>query len=304
MAVKKRLLLTVLAVALTAAACGGSSKSSSPAQTSGAPLGSARATTGVPAASSATTGGSAAPTGTGGALGATVSPAGPKIITTADVTMQVKGASLPQVFSDLAGLATGLGGYISDSSTSFAGTSPSARAVLRVPAVQFQTVSARLASLGRVTSENISGQDVTTEVADNGAQLTTLQDEADAARTLLAKANSIGEILAIQDQVFALQSQIQQLSAQQAALAGEISYATVSVELTATPVPAPRPHRQPTASRTWHLAVSNSAAVLRGIVLTMGWLAPVLILAAIAALPWAVWRRRRQQQARPAASDT
>ena len=95
-----------------------------------------------------------------------------------------------------------------------------------MPADQFQGVMARLAGFGAVTSENISGQDVTTEVADNGAQLTTLQDEAQAARTLLARATSIGDILAIQDQVFALQSQIQQLSAQQAALSGEVSYAT------------------------------------------------------------------------------
>jgi hypothetical protein len=35
-----------------------------------------------------------------------------------------------------------------------------------------------MGAFGTVTSETISGQDVTTEVADNGAQLATLQDEA------------------------------------------------------------------------------------------------------------------------------
>ena len=204
----------------------------------------------------------------------------------------------------MAGLATGAGGYVSDSSTSFGGTNPSAREVLRVPADQFQGVMARLALFGAVTSENISGQDVTTEVADNGAQLTTLQDEAQAARTLLARATSIGDILAIQDQVFALQSQIQQMSAQQAALSGEVSYATDPVELTMPPVPAsPAPH-EGTPSRTWHLAVSNSAAVLRGIVLTLGWLAPLLVLGVLVGVPASRWRRRRQRPPGPAAAGT
>ena len=221
--------------------------------------------------------------------------------------MQLKAGSLAREFSALSGLATGVGGYVSDSSTSFEGPAPSARVVLRVPADQFQAVISRLASLGTVTSENVTGQDVTTQVADTGAQLTTLQDEAQAARTLLAKATSIGDILSIQDQVFALQSQIQQLSAQQAALAGEVSYATLSVELTAPTVatPRPRPHHQPTLSRTWHLAVSNTAAVSKGIVLTLGWLAPLLILAVVVGAPAAFWWRRRRHQgpSRPAAAQ-
>jgi hypothetical protein len=295
--VKNRLLLVIVgATVLIAVACGSSSKSASRAVPSpGAPFSAA---------------GGARPVATGGAstssrsgsstLGATVTPAGPKIVSTADVAVRVKAGSLARVFSAVAGLATGAGGYVSDSTTSFAGDDPNARVVLRVPADQFQAVVARLASLGTVTSESLSGRDVTTEVADNGAQLSTLQDEAEAARTLLARATSIGAILSIQDQVFGLQSQIQQLSAQQAALADEVSYGTLSVELTAVPVPSPGQHHRGTLDRTGHLAVSNSSAVLKGIVLTLGWLTPLLILGVVVALPTALWWRRRQHR-RPAA---
>ncbi len=240
----------------------------------------------------------------GGTLGATVTPAGPKIITTATVTVQVKTGTLPQAFATVAGLATGAGGYVSSSSTSFAGSDPNASVVLRVPSSEFQAVMARMAGLGTVTTETITGQDVTTQVADNAAQLVTLQDEAQAARTLLARATSIGDILAIQDQVFALQGQIQQLSAQQAALADEVSYATVSVQLTVPPVSVARPPHEGTPARTWHLALRNTAAVLRGIVLTLGWLTPLLILGVTAGVPAAWWWRRRQRPHGPAAGPT
>ena len=302
------LVVIVGSLVVITAACGGSSKSSS---SRAAPSGSGRASAASGAGSSVvaapspapTSGGGGRPgTSAGGTLGATVSPAGPKIITTANVSVQVKNGTLPEIFAAVGGLATGAGGYVSNSSTSFGGTDPNASVVLRVPASQFQAVMARMGGLGTVTSETISGQDVTTEVADNGAQLATLQDEAQAARTLLARATSIGDILAIQDQVFALQSQIQQLSAQQAALSDQVSYATVSVQLTVLPVAAHRPAHEGTPARTWHLAVSHSAAVLRGIVLTLGWLAPLLILGLAVGVPAARWWRRRQHSSGPAAA--
>ena len=314
---RRYLVLLVGSVVVIATACGAPSKGATskgavpsiagPTSGAGAVGGasSSAAGSGVasPAQSPVTGSGLARGKSANGTLGATVTPAGPKIITTADVAIRVKSGALTEVFSAVAGLATGAGGYVSDSSTSFGGPNPSAREVLRVPGAQFQGVMARLAGFGAVTSENISGQDVTTEVADNGAQLTTLQDEAQAARTLLARATSIGDILAIQDQVFALQSQIQQLSAQQAALSGEASYATVSVELTMPPVPAsPAPH-EGTPARTWHLAASNSAAVLRGIVLTLGWLAPLLVLGVLVGVPAWRWWRRRQRPPVPAAAS-
>jgi Domain of unknown function (DUF4349) len=303
------LVVMVGSLVVITAACGRSSKSSSslaaPSRSGTASAASGAGSSAVavpsPAATSGDRGGPA--TSTSGTLGATVSPAGPKIVTTANVTVQVKGGTLPQIFAAVGGLATGAGGYVSNSSTSFGGTDPNASLVLRVPASQFQAVMARMGALGTVTSETISGQDVTTEVADNGAQLATLQDEAQAARTLLARATSIGDILAIQDQVFALQSQIQQLSAQTAALSDEVSYATVSVQLTVPPVVAHRPPAEGTPARTWHLAVSNSAAVLRGIVLTLGWLAPLLILGLAIGIPAALWWRRRLRSSGPAAAS-
>ncbi len=308
---RRFIVLLVGSVAVIATACGASSKGASggaPSSISGPTSGAGGAGSGAgvatPAQSSVSGSADGGAKSASSTLGATVTPAGPKIITTADMTIRVKPGALTQVFSAVAGLATGVGGYVSDSSTSLGGTNPSAREVLRVPAGQFHDVMARLDNFGVVTSENISGQDVTTEVADNGAQLTTLGDEAQAARTLLARATSIGDILAIQDQVFALQSQIQQLSAQQAALSGEVSYATVSVELAMAPVPAPRAAHQGTPARTWHLAVSNSAAVFRGIVLTLGWLAPLLVLGALIGVPAAMRWRRRPRPPGPAAGPT
>jgi hypothetical protein len=200
-------------------------------------------------------------------------------------------------------LATGYGGYISDSSTSLGGSAPSANLVLRVPAAKFDSVMSSLSRLGKVTSEDMSGKDVTTQVVDNNAQLQTLQDEAVAARTLLTRATSIGDILTIQDQAFALQGQIQEITAQQAALSDEIDYATVTVGLTTAAAPAPIPKPRSTLQRTWHSATHNSAAVLRGLVLAVGWLAPLLVIGALAGLPALWWYKRRREPRAPLSAE-
>lgn len=126
------------------------------------------------------------------------------------------------------------------------------------------------------------------------AQLTTLQSEQQAVRALLDKATSIGDILQIQGQLFTLQTQIQQLSGQQGTLADQTAYATISVEVTAPLAVASvsRPHHS-VWSRAGHAAAANSAAVVRALVLSVGWSAPILVIAAVAGLPFAIrWRRR------------
>jgi hypothetical protein len=302
------LVLLVLVAPATLAGCGASSKSSSSAPTAAA-SGEASSATVVGAATGAgpaASGGASASkasgsTGSGGSgLGQAVTPAQPKIIRTGDVHVQVAAAGgLVRAFDAVSGLATGHGGFVSDSTLSPSGDSPSARLVLRVANDQVDAVLGELAKIGKVTDQTLGGQDVTGQVVDLNARITTLQAEEDALRTLLGRAQQIGDILQIQNQLFELQSQVEQLSGQQNTLAAQTSYATLSVELTAPPAaaapgPKPRPTDHPsTIARAWTLAGHHTVAVLRALVLALGWSTPVLVGVALAGVPLLLrWRRR------------
>ena len=272
------------------AVSGGTSKSASAGTSAGA-AGRAGAGSSAPAAAGSAPGSSGSST----ALGQAVAPAQPKVVMTGDVNLTVGRGALQFSFDRISGLATGGGGFVASSSMAGGGSTPSARLVLRIANAQVQAVLASLRALGTVTSEQLQGTDVTGQVVNVDAQLTTLQAEAQAVQTLLARATSIGDILQIQNQLFGLQTQIQQLAGQQGTLADQTTYATLSVEVVA-PVGAPapvRPSRPTVWSRAWHAATENTAAVGRAVVLTVGWVAPVLVLAAVVGIPLEARRRRR-----------
>lgn len=211
--------------------------------------------------------------------------------------MRAGAGRLSEAFDAVSGLATGHGGFVSDSDLSPDGSGPSARLVLRVPNDQVDAVLGSLGQVGTVTQEQVQGEDVTGQVINLDAQISTLDAEANAVRTLLARATSIGDILTIQNQLFDLQTQIQQLTGQQSSLADKTTYATISVELTApvvaTAAPKPPAH-QSAIARAWTLAGHNIVAVLRALGLIVGWAAPALVVAGGVGVGFLLWRRRRR----------
>jgi hypothetical protein len=230
-----------------------------------------------------------------------VSPGQPDIVRTGDVALRVAKGSIHRVFDSITGLATGDGGYVADSSMDSSGAPPSAQLTVRVRNAALDGVVAELGTLGTVTSEHLQGSDVTGQVVDLNAQVTNLQSEEGAVRTLLDRAQAIGDILTIQNQLFDLQGQIQQLTGQRDTLSNQVALATLSVELTEGVLPArpPAPHHSRSAiSRAWSLAVDHTVAIVRGITLAVGWAAPLLVVAGAAGFPLLIrWRRRRRSGA-------
>ncbi|MCU4187066.1 DUF4349 domain-containing protein [Acidiferrimicrobium sp. IK] len=301
-------LLGVVGLAAGVVGCGATKSSSSvPASVArGGPSGSAGgAPAGGVSAGGLPAGPGAAPSGSGPAagpsIGQEVSAAQPRIVQNGDVQIRVKKGQLQPAFDAIQGVANSAGGFVSDSSMSTGGDTASARLVLRVVNADVHQVLAALPRYGTVTSQSLSGRDVTGQLVDLAARITTLQAEEGALRALLSDAKAIGDILSIQNQLFELQTQVEQLSGQQSTLSDQTTYATISVELTeagrAAP-PAHKPHPS-VLSRAWHLAGSHTVAVLRGIVLAVAWLTPLLIVGVVAGVPLLWWWRRRRQHPTP-----
>ncbi len=83
-------------------------------------------------------------------------------------------------------IASSVGGFAENSSLSYSTQQiPTAAITLRVPAQFFGMVLQRVESLGKVTSNNVTGQDVTAQVADTDARVKELGAEEDDYVTML-----------------------------------------------------------------------------------------------------------------------
>jgi hypothetical protein len=221
--------------------------------------------------------GPAAPAGVAG-LPPAVSGAEPRIVKHAELALEIDG-SVSQAFERVSGLARGHGGFVISSSTSGAEDGPvRAELVLRVPAERFDAARSELAGVGRVTSVQVGGEDVSAQLVDLDARLRALRAEEDALRTLLAEAGDVGEVLAVREQLSATRSEIERLAALQASLDDRASFATLRVTLAAPGAGAigdPEPGAG--LARSLARALDASVAVVGGMIVVLGYAVPFLV---------------------------
>jgi len=225
----------------------------------------------------------------------------PQVVHTATVDMRVGRGTLDSVLSSIATLAGVDGGYVDSSSVS-GGTSrrsPDAGTiVIRVLDSDFAGAIATVTDLGTVEDQQMKGDDVTVQEAQNTASISVLQDEVTLLENKLSQATDIGTFLQIQNQLFPVEQQLQKLQAAQAVLVNSAELATITVNLTApgalvAPPPTPRAPAD-AATVAWRYLRHNSLAVLDALAVAGGWALPVLVLLALlGAIAWRVVRRRR-----------
>ena len=171
----------------------------------------------------------------------------------------------------------------------------SAHLVLRVPAARLEPTLAQLAALGKETSRQVQGDDVTAQTADLGARVQALQTSVSRLQTLIANSGSLSDLLSVETQLSQRQAELESLQAQQRALADQVALATITVDLVAPDVAATKAGSGPTGfggavAGGWH----GFTVALRYLLAGLGYALPFLVLVAAAvAVPVFVVRRRR-----------
>ncbi len=219
-----------------------------------------------------------------------------KIEETGGLTLVVPGAQIQADLSRVATLAVASGGFVASTQTQSAapGTAAQGTMTLQIPEASFNGVLAEVRGLGRVASLTTSATDVTGQYVDLQARITALQDSRQQYLTIMAKATTIGGILAVQAQLQNLQSQLEQLQGQLQVLNNQTTYATLAVTLSqkaVTPPPPPKPESG--LLKAWHAAVGGFVAGFEGVVRVAGPLFfGLLLLAAVVLVGRWAWRFR------------
>lgn len=215
-----------------------------------------------------------------------------EIIYTADMTVRVK--DVPSAAEKAKRIVEASDGYLSrEASGSYGDGDGSAELTFKVPPAAYPRVIARLGTeLGVRESLHQSTEDVTEAVADVNSRVESAKAALKSLRSLLEKADTIGEVLQVEREINKRETELESLQARQKALAAQVAMATLTLRLVgpaAPPSPAERP-----AGFLDGLAAGWSALAGTGRValLVLGTLLPWLVV--IVPLVWLIVRSARR----------
>ena len=219
-----------------------------------------------------------------------------KIEQTGTLGLSVGRGDLGRTMTRLTSLAGAYGGFVASSQTqSGAGTGgpPYGSITLQVPVDDFSTVLKAAQALGRTSDLTTKATDVTGQYVDLQSRLTALEDSRQQYLTILAKATTVGDVLAVQEQLDGIQTQIEQLQGQLNLLDSQTSYSTLTVTVSEGAPPArPGPLPESGVVRAWHDSVGGFVAGVEGVIRFAGpALFALLCLGVLLVGGRALWRR-------------
>jgi hypothetical protein len=205
------------------------------------------------------------------------------LILTAKIAMRSKD---PWATSDRAqAIATSLGGDVLSLSQSGSGDNRMANVTMRVPSARFGDAIQQIKALdGEVDTSNVSAQDVTDQFVDLQARLTAKQAEEQRYTAILARANTIDEILKVDAALANVRTQIEQLTAQINSIKTRTDYSTISLSVTPIAILPGETAKSWDPAKTVARALAALAAMLQVFgdlaiwLLVFGWI-PLLALA-------------------------
>jgi hypothetical protein len=179
------------------------------------------------------------------------------------------------------------------------------RLIVRVPVADFDATMTELQKVASLSSASRTSEDVTTEVIDTEVRIRAQSESLRRVELLLARAQSIRDIVAIEAQLTRRQADLDSLKQRQAFLADQTSMSTITVYLEKTP-PTATPDEEEASGFVAGLSSGwdSMTAFLTGLATVTGALLPFALLFALLGVPvWLLLRslaRRRPTQVAPA----
>ena len=128
------------------------------------------------------------------------------------------------------------GGYLSDSYTTTDDLGPTySTATLKVPADKLEALVTAAQAVGKVTDYRLSSDDISLSYYDMQARLDSAKAEEKQLLEILAKCETVEDILAVRESLASVRADIESYTAQMNLWDNLVSYATLSVTISRTP---------------------------------------------------------------------
>ena len=183
--------------------------------------------------------------------------------------------------------------YVGSSTSVPSGEPASGQVTFRVPVDAFEPVLRELKGLGTYRGEKSSTEDVTNQYIDLNGQLAAWRAQERVYLRLLDRARSVTDVIAVQNQLQQVQSNIERLQGQVNYLEDQSSFSTIVLQVSEPGAAGPAGEPAGRLARAWATAVNGlgvmAAAVLVGVV----WVTPLLVVAGLVLLGLRALRRPR-----------
>ncbi|MFG3709875.1 DUF4349 domain-containing protein [Micromonospora sp. NPDC047730] len=146
-------------------------------------------------------------------------------------TMRVQVDDVDAAARSAVATVTAVGGFVGGDQRRSADADATAQLELRVPAAKFHEVVDELAKLGRQQRREIHTEDVTEQVVDLDARITTQRARVESARRLLARATTITDLVSLENELSRREADLASLEAKKKRLADLTSLSTITVSL-------------------------------------------------------------------------
>ena len=218
----------------------------------------------------------------------------PAVIATGTVSLEAKDVARARLaVRKVADVHQGVIGE-QETTTGDKGELSTARLVLRVPSDQFDDVVAALEEVATPTGTTTNSQDVSAEVVDVAARIRAQRKSVSRIEALLARAETIEQIVSVEAQLASRQADLDALESRQHWLADQTGMSTVTVYIERPAIRHERGEDEAHGflgglSRGWDAFTEGAGAVL----VVVGFLVPWLVLLALLAVPARLVLRRR-----------
>ena len=219
---------------------------------------------------------------------------GNRIVRTANVDLEVGEGRLNATINqatDVVRQAKGI--YVGSSTSVPSGEPASGQVTFRVPVDAFEPVLRELKGLGTYRGEKSSTEDVTNQYIDLNGQLAAWRAQERVYLRLLDRARSVTDVIAVQNQLQQVQSNIERLQGQLNYLEDQSSFSTIVLQVSEPG--AAGPAREPTGrlARAWATAVNGLGVMAAAVLVAVVWVTPLLVVAGLVLLGLRALRRPR-----------
>lgn len=188
-----------------------------------------------------------------------------------------------------------IGGYMVNSSINRPEEGGTGTITVRIPSDKLDEVLAQLKGQAvKVVSENLDGTDVTDQFVDNEARLAILEQNKARFQEIMTRAQTVTDIVKVQDEIFNLQAQIDSIKGQQKYLEQTAKMSLVVVYLSTDELSLPyAPDQAWRPAVVFKLAVRSLVSAVQGFGSALIWLGvyaiiwlPILLVVIVVARKW------------------
>jgi hypothetical protein len=219
---------------------------------------------------------------------------GNRIVRTANVDLEVGEGRLNATINqatDVVRQAKGI--YVGSSTSVPSGEPASGQVTFRVPVDAFEPVLRELKGLGTYRGEKSSTEDVTNQYIDLNGQLAAWRAQERVYLRLLDRARSVTDVIAVQNQLQQVQSNIERLQGQLNYLEDQSSFSTIVLQVSEPGAAGPAGEPVGRLARAWATAVNGLGVMAAAVLVAVVWVTPLLVVAGLVLLGLRALRRPR-----------